>query len=120
MRRLLLALALAGCGSPPTKVEANLAGDAGAYNGLKVCITVNFQDKKSQSKYPKDLCSDAPVAKQFQATVTGQADDVSKEIYSSAGSVFLRANTMEINGAESARSEEAKGDTELISVAIKF
>ncbi len=120
MRSLFFALAVVSCGGPPTKVQATIAGDTGNKMGLPVCIEISYQNKKSLGSYTNNLCSDAAVPKVFSVTLSGQADNISTDVYSSSGKVFLRAGKDELAGMDTSRSEETKSDTVNISVAVKF
>lgn len=117
---LLSAGLLLGCSEKVHRVEATLTGDAGKYQGFPVCIEVSYQNEKSLAIYPENLCSAETVIGAFEVSLAAQADDLEFDVFNSSGDVFLRANTMEIAGVVSSRSEVEDGDTMKIAVTVAF
>jgi hypothetical protein len=113
-----LALLLGGCGgSDVTKVDANISGDAGKYQGFRVCVEISYQNTKSLAVVPKDLCSSETVMGNFQVRVTDKA--FTGDVYNSSGKVFLQINPP-VPGTVTSRDEKIDGETALLSINVKF
>ena len=85
-----------------------------------VCAEVSFQNTKSLSVYVNPVCSTSNVEGPFSVQLSEAADSPDDDEYNAVGKVYLRANTMEIDGNVTSRSEEANGSTMNVALTVAF